>query len=86
LWKTLADTKTEEKRLVPLTDQVTQLLSATPRHVSGYMFVTRNGRPYDLGKISDAFKEACGKAGLKAIRQLGIYTDTNISNGHVSTQ
>jgi integrase len=61
---TSADTKTDEKRLVPLNDRLTQFLSATPRHVSGYVFVTRTGRPYDPGKISAAFKKACGKAGL----------------------
>ena len=63
----LSDTKTDEQRLVPLTGRLTQLLSATPRHVSGYVFVTRNGRPYDPSKISAAFQKACDKAGLKDV-------------------
>ena len=60
-------TKTDEKRLVPLTDRLTQLLTATPRHVNGYVFVTRNGRPYNPSNISAAFKKACGKAGLTGV-------------------
>ena len=35
-----SDTKTDEQRLVPLTERLMRLLDATPRHVSGYVFVT----------------------------------------------
>jgi integrase len=62
-----SDTETDEKRLGPLTDRVTRLLSATPRHVSGYVFVTRHGRPYDPNQISAAFTKACGKAGMRGV-------------------
>jgi integrase len=95
-----ADTKTDEKRLVPLTDRLTQLLSATPRHVSGYVFVTRNGRPYNPSNISAAFKKACGKAGLTGVtyhdlrhsfctnmRRAGVDTLTTMAiSGHRSIE
>jgi integrase len=93
-----SDTKTDEKRLVPLTERLTQLLSATPRHVSGYVFVTRNGRPYNPSKISAAFKKACGKTGLTGVtyhdlrhsfctnmRRAGVDTPTTMAiSGHCS--
>ena len=62
-----ADTKSDENRLIPLTDRLVQILSASPRHISGYVFVTRNGRPYHPGKISTAFKKACGRTGLQGV-------------------
>jgi integrase len=62
-----SDTKTEEKRVVPLTDRLMQIFSVTPRHVSGEVFVTRNRRPYNPSKISAAFKKARGKARLTGV-------------------
>jgi integrase len=64
---TSSDTKTDEKGLVPLTERLMRLLGATPRHLSGYVFVTRNGKPYAPTEISAAFKKACGKAGLTGV-------------------
>jgi integrase len=94
------DTKTDEKRLVPLTDRLIQMLHTTPRHVSGYVFVTRNGRPYHPTKISAAFKKACGKAGLRDVafhdcrhsfctnmRRAGVDTLTTMAiSGHKSIE
>jgi integrase len=82
-----SDTKTDEQRLVPLTGRLTQLLSATPRHVSGYVFVTRNGRPYDPSKISAAFKKACGKARLTGVTYHDLRHSfcTNIRRSGVAT-
>jgi integrase len=95
-----SDTKTDEKRVVPLADRLTQLLSAIPRHVSGYVFVTRNGRPYYPSKISTAFNKTCGKAGLKGVtyhdlrhsfctnmRRAGVDTLTTMAiSGHRSIE
>jgi integrase len=95
-----SDTKTDEQRLVPRTDRLTQLLSATPRQVSGYVFVTRNGRPYYPSKISGAFKKACGNAGLTGVtyhdlrhsfctnmRRAGVDTLTTMAiSGHRSIE
>jgi integrase len=95
-----SDTKTAEKRLVPLTDRLTQLLSVTQKHVSGYVFVTRNGRPYNPSKISAAFKKACSKAELTGVtyhdlrhsfctnmRRAGVDTLTTMAiSGHRSIE
>ena len=97
---TSADTKTDEPCLVPLTDRLTQLLSATPRHLSGYVFVTRNGKPYDPSKISTAFKKACARAHLANVvfhdlrhsfctnmRRAGVDTLTTMAiSGHKSIE
>ena len=64
---TSSDTKTDEKRLAPLTERLMRFLGATPRHASGYVFVTRNRKPYAPSEISAAFKKACGKAGLTGV-------------------
>jgi integrase len=61
---TSVDTKTDERRLVPLTDRVIEMLRHASRHVSGYVFVTHNGRPYHPTAFSSAFKKACARAHL----------------------
>lgn len=97
---TSSDTKTDEKRLVPLSDRLLEMLSDTPRHVSGYVFVTCNGRPYDPSKISAAFKKACARAQLANVvfhdlrpscctnmRRAGVDTLTTMAIfGHKSIQ
>jgi integrase len=97
---TSADTNTDEKRLVPLIDRLTQRLSATPRHVSSYVFVTRGWRSYDPSKISAVFKKAGGKAGLTGVtyhdlrhsfctnmRRAGVDTLTTMAiSGHRSIE
>jgi integrase len=93
-----SDTKTDEKHLVPLTDRLIQTLNTMTRHVSGYIFVTRNGAPYHPSKISAAFKKASGKAGLSGVtyhdlrhsfctnmRRAGVDTLTTMAiSGHKS--
>jgi integrase len=95
---TSIDTKTDEKRLVPPTDRVIEMLCDTPRHVSGYVFVTHNGRPYHPTAFSHAFKKACARAHLANVvlhdlrhsfctnmRRAGVDTLTTMAiSGHKS--
>jgi integrase len=59
---TSADTKTDEGRAIPLTERVIRLFNSLPRHVSGYMFVTKRGTPYHPNMISAGFQQACCRA------------------------
>jgi integrase len=58
------ETKTNEGRVIPMTDRVYRLLDRLPRHVSGTVFVTTRGTAYHPNAISAAFQKTCIRAGM----------------------
>jgi integrase len=57
------DCKTNEGRLVPLTDELLEMFKAMPRGLPGVKVFTRNGAP--VISIRDAFKSACQQAEIE---------------------
>jgi integrase len=64
---TLTKTKNNERRMIPINDQVAGVLRALPRHLeSPFVFCDREGRPYD--RVDNGFRRACTRAGIRDIR------------------
>jgi integrase len=64
---TLAKTKNQERRVIPLNDQAIEVLRSLPRHVeSSSVFYDQDGRPYQ--RIVKGFRHACKRAGIRDFR------------------
>jgi integrase len=61
-----ADTKTQEKREVPLTEELLDLLRQVPRTLGSPHVFTWKGQT--MGSIKTAFKKACRQAGVLDFR------------------
>ncbi|MFC1580092.1 tyrosine-type recombinase/integrase [Thermodesulfobacteriota bacterium] len=59
------DTKTDEKRVVPLHPEVVKMLNSIPRTLRGRVF-TRDGKP--LTDIKKSFRTACNEAEIEDFR------------------
>jgi len=60
------DTKTQEKREVPLTEELIDLLKGIPRTIGNTCVFTWKGQ--SIGSIKTAFKKACRKARIEDFR------------------
>jgi integrase len=61
-----ADTKTQEKREIPLDEGLLDLLKRVPRFLGSHYVFTQKGKP--IGNIRKGFFGACERAGIKDFR------------------
>jgi integrase len=61
-----ADTKTQEKREIPLSQKLIQLFQRIPKTLGNPFVFTYKGK--NIGNIRDAFKRVCRKAGINDFR------------------
>ncbi len=61
-----ADTKTQEKREIPLSSRLNQLFQRIPKTLGNPFVFTYKGKR--IGNIRNAFKRVCRKAGIKDFR------------------
>ena len=57
------DSKNYEGRAIPLSKTLQQVLQGLPRHISGYVFCDKNGKPYN--EIKKSFNRALKYAGIR---------------------
>lgn len=58
-------TKEGDTRYLPLHPEVKEALSKLPRHLNGFVFVNRHGRPLSGCRVYDHWRQAARKAGVK---------------------
>ena len=64
---TLAKTKNQERRIIPLNDQAIEVLRTLPRHMeSSSVFCDQDGGPYQ--RLVKGFRQACRRAGISDFR------------------
>jgi integrase/recombinase XerD len=64
---TLIQTKTDQRIIQPMTDELIKAIKTIPRHVSSpYVFCDSQGRPYK--RIVKGFTDACERAEIKGFR------------------
>lgn len=61
-------TKTRKRRIVPLRDELGEILQAHPRSQSPYVFTNRSGEPLTRNTARKPFAKVCELAGVKKIR------------------
>ncbi|MEW6659697.1 MAG: site-specific integrase [Thermodesulfobacteriota bacterium] len=60
-----ASTKEGDTRYLPLHPRVKEALLQLPRHLNGFVFVNRLGRPLSGCRVYDHWRQAAAKAGVK---------------------
>ena len=61
-----ASTKEKDTRYLPLHPDVKEAMAQLPRHLNGFVFVNRHGRPLSGCRAYDHWRQAAKKAGVKA--------------------
>jgi len=69
-------TKTNDWRVIPITDEILEIMKRRGRSISGFVFVNQHGRHY-TAKINVIWNKACEKAGIK----INLYNGTRHSFG-----
>jgi integrase len=64
-------TKEEDTRYLPLHPEVREALKKLPRHLTGYVFVNRHGRPLSASQVYVHWRQAAEKAGIKVTNYEG---------------
>jgi integrase len=67
-------TKEEDTRYLPLHPEVREALLQLPRHLNGFDFINRHGRPLSARQVSVHWRQAAEKAGIKVICYKGTRT------------
>ncbi len=60
-----SSTKEEDTRYLPLHPEVREALLQLPRHLTGFVFVNRHGRPLSASQVYVHWRRAADKAGVK---------------------
>lgn len=63
--------KEEDIRYLPLHPEVRGALQKLPRHLNGYVFVNRHGRPLSASQVYVHWRRAAEKAGIKVTNYEG---------------
>jgi len=58
-------TKTKQIRILPLHPEMTKILKATPRSLTGFVFLNVRGKPHSEGSLSANWRRATQKIGVK---------------------
>ena len=58
-------TKEKDVRVLPLHPEVKEALSRLPRHLTGFVFVNRHGRPLSASQVYVHWRKAAEKAGVR---------------------
>ena len=64
-------TKENDIRYLPLHPEVREALQQLPRHLNGYVFVNRHGRPLSASQVYVHWRRAAEKAGIKVTNYEG---------------
>jgi site-specific recombinase XerD len=64
-------TKEDDIRYLPLLPEVREALQQLPRHLSGFVFINRHGRPLSASQVFVHWRRAAEKAGIKVTNYEG---------------